>query len=108
MDDRWFGLGDRGRYLAYLAAKHAMPKIQLPRMKLPKISLFTLIVLPALLVAVNCVALSWLSYSNIPRLVHVSQGNFVNAAMDVRFAGWPFWYNVAFVNVLDENKRRRR
>ena len=39
---------------------------------------------------------------NIPRLVHVSQGNFV------RFAGWPFWYNVAFVNVLDENKRRRR
>ena len=64
-----------------------------------QISLFTLVAFPALLVATNCLALSWLRYSNEAYFM-----NNVNVTSDIRWAGWPFRYNAAFINILDENK----
>ncbi|TWU43612.1 hypothetical protein Poly51_62670 [Rubripirellula tenax] len=72
-------------------------------MKRLRINLFTLIVFPTLLVAANCVALSWLQYENVGYFTRDSAGVNVGVTSDLRLTGWPFAYNVAFINAHDKN-----
>ena len=72
-------------------------------MRRPRIALFTLLVLPSFLVVANYLALSRIRTDNWSYRMSVSAGNVANVTSQVRLAGWPFGYNVAFVDILDEN-----